>query len=199
MTAEHQHEEPPAESVTINQVVAWNMAWFRKTAGMTQAELGEKLGGWSVAAVSAAERSWDGKPGRTREFDAHTLITLAGALGVPLVALFLPPGDDGERARYLWDDGGSDRDMATLAGRLLPDSGDETPVMSAYRDRLTEVTRQYLQPGWDDTVKGWMSDSTKAAIRAGQAEQLRWDRDALLSAAENLGRIADAIERTGKQ
>lgn len=74
---------------TPNQVVAWNMARYRKAAGLSQAELGKRLGGWSAVSVSAAERSWDGK--RIRKFDADELIAVASALGVPVFALFLPP------------------------------------------------------------------------------------------------------------
>src|SRR5260370_31560685 len=85
--------------VTINQVVAHNVTRFRKAAGLTQEELGERLGGWTKAAVSEAERTWDGK--RIRQFVADTLAALATALGIPLLALFLPPDQDrGERLMF---------------------------------------------------------------------------------------------------
>ena len=56
--------------MTVNQLAAYNMAFYRKVAGLTQEELGAPLG-WSVASVSAAERSWDGK--RIKKFDADEL------------------------------------------------------------------------------------------------------------------------------
>src|ERR1700690_800863 len=91
---------PPAEQVTVDQLVALNIRHWRNAAGLTQADLGGRLG-WSAANVSAAERSAD--PARDpRRFDAQTLTEIALALGVPLAALFLPPGDDGERACYLF-------------------------------------------------------------------------------------------------
>lgn len=78
----------PAGRPMPNQVIAWNMAYFRKSAKMTQEQLGEWLG-WTNVAVSAAERSWDGK--RVRKFDADEITAIAEVLDVPVAALFLPP------------------------------------------------------------------------------------------------------------
>jgi transcriptional regulator with XRE-family HTH domain len=188
-------DSSPDAQVTINQIVAWNMAWLRKAAALTQAQLGERLGGWSVAAVSAAERSWDGR--RVREFDANTLLALAEAFGVPIVALFLPPTGDGVETRYVWHAHEQDadcRDMADLAARLLPDSEEESHVMDAYRARLVAVSARYLEPDWDEDVRAWMSESTTAGIRRGRLRRIQWQREALLSAADDLGKIAEAIE-----
>src|SRR5450755_4005243 len=90
----------PAEHVTIDQIVARNMRHWRRTAGMTQEELGARLG-WSDRNVSAAELSSDEKRDR-RRFDAQTLANLSLALCVPLIAFFLPPDDDGFPARYIF-------------------------------------------------------------------------------------------------
>jgi hypothetical protein len=90
----------PGRHLTINQIVARNLIYFRKAAGLTQDELGEQIG-WSKAIVSAAERSWDGK--RVRQFSADDIVTITGALGIPIVAMFLPPEDDGVDLRYLVD------------------------------------------------------------------------------------------------
>src|SRR5580704_18026639 len=83
----------PERTVTVNQLVAYNMAFYRKAAGLNQEELGVRLGGWSAASVSAAERSWDS--GRVKKFDADEVAGIAAALGVPVIAGFLPPEDDG--------------------------------------------------------------------------------------------------------
>jgi hypothetical protein len=40
--------------------------------------------GWAKVAVSAAERSWDGK--RVRKFDADEIVAIATVLGVPVSA-----------------------------------------------------------------------------------------------------------------
>ena len=50
----------PVRRVTVNSIVALNLAYFRKAAGLTQEELGERIG-WGKSVVSTAERSWDAK------------------------------------------------------------------------------------------------------------------------------------------
>lgn len=130
---------------TVNQVVAWNIARWRKQAGLTQEELGRRLG-WSNASVSAAERSWDGK--RVREFDADTLLALSSALGVPLIALLLPPpGTDGPA-------------MAELFARLLPETPDDSRVMEAYRAALAGAAEQHLDIPEAASLIGYLQDMT---------------------------------------
>lgn len=102
-----EYAEVPGRHITANQVVAYNMARWRRAAGLTQEELAGRLNRglgqqvWTNASVSAAERSWDGR--RVRQFDADTIASLATALGLPMSALFLPPDDDGVKQRYLMD------------------------------------------------------------------------------------------------
>lgn len=101
-----EYRELPAVRVTLNQIVAWNMAYFRKAAGLTQEELGKLLQGWTQrpwgkAGVSAAERAWDGK--RPRQFDADLILGLARAMDVPIAAFYLPPDNDGVTCRYVID------------------------------------------------------------------------------------------------
>jgi transcriptional regulator with XRE-family HTH domain len=129
-------EDLPERHVTVNRLIALNMARFRKAAGMTQEQLGERLG-WSNVAVSAAERSWDGK--RLRQFDADTIIAIAMAIGIPVIALFLPPEDAGVAVRYTLElpgDTGA-REMADLVSHvLLPANRDGSPAMREYARRL---------------------------------------------------------------
>lgn len=78
---------------TPNQLVAYNLARIRKQRGLTQAATVELLSSflgvtWSVASLSAAERSVDGK--RIKEFNADELIALSRAFDVPLAYWFLP-------------------------------------------------------------------------------------------------------------
>ena len=206
MVGEGQIEENPAPAnesvspsrpVTINQVVAYNVARFRKAAGLTQEELGERLGGWTKAAVSAAERSWDGK--RIRQFDADTLTALAMALGVPLLALFLPPEDQGKGALlfHAHERGAPSSSMADLMALVMPDSDDDTPVMHAYRERLVAAAGKYIDPDLGEDVKRWFQDATDAELRAQRLERIRWQREALLAAADDLARFASVIEQTG--
>lgn len=122
----------PTRQVTGSQLVAFNMAQYRKKAEMSQAELGEDLG-WSNAIVSAAERSWDGK--RVRRFDADEVVRIALALDVPVVALFLPPPDAGIAARYVLGDQPGAPDVMDLLPQLASIYGD-SPALGAVRGRL---------------------------------------------------------------
>jgi transcriptional regulator with XRE-family HTH domain len=119
--------------MTINQLVGYNMAQYRRAAGLTQAELGKRLGRWTKVAVSAAERSQDGI--RVRKFDADELVTIARALGVPVIALFLPPEDDGIIWRYVLDGPGFP-DLSTLLPHIMAGPIPDSPPMAAYRKRL---------------------------------------------------------------
>jgi len=129
-----QHSDLPERRVTMNQIAAWNMAYFRRAAELTQEELGERLG-WSKAIVSAAERSWDGK--RVRQFTADDLMGIAMALRVPLAALLLPPDDDRTAVRYVIDiPGGEVQGSDALLSNVLSSYGDDSPAMDAYRKRI---------------------------------------------------------------
>ena len=120
--------------MTVNRLVAYNMAFFRKAAGLGQQEFGAPLG-WSVASVSAAERSWDGK--RVKKFDADELVLIAAVLGVPLAALYLPPEDHGTAVRYVLRLAGTEvKDLDELLPLAFPGFGGNSPAMDAYRKRI---------------------------------------------------------------
>ncbi len=103
MPREQEYDDLPQVVVTMNQVVAHNVTYFRKIRGLTQERLGERLTAitgkpWSKATVSALERGWDGN--RIRQVDADELLALSQAVGFPVPALLLPPTEDGVSARY---------------------------------------------------------------------------------------------------
>jgi transcriptional regulator with XRE-family HTH domain len=81
-------KDPPLEALTANQLAAFNMARLRRAAGMPQEEFGAKMGGWSVASVSAAERSVTGK--RVKKFDLDEAVRIAGIFGVAVEELLKP-------------------------------------------------------------------------------------------------------------
>lgn len=193
-------DEPPGVHKTVNEIVAWNLAYYRKAAGLKQEELGELIGGRSKRNVSADERSWDG--GHTREFNAHEIVGLAAALGVPVGAFFLPPEDDGVTARYLIRPHDRDPDcldMGDLMAMVMPDSTEDSRAMDAYRRRLIAAVRQYMAPEWSDDLERWMADMTDKEIRAEEAEDMRADREALLRIAAKLGRAVDAYDRQAEE
>ena len=127
-------------------LVAYNLAFFRKAAGLTQEEFGEHIGGWSKVAVSAAERSWDGK--RVRQFDADLVADIAAVLGIPISAMYLPPEDDGITHRYLlYSERSVDEPLTMQAffNYVMSDPlPDETPALRAYDERLALAVSNYL-------------------------------------------------------
>jgi transcriptional regulator with XRE-family HTH domain len=192
------YEELAGEHVTIDQIVAANIRHWRRAAKMTQEELGERIG-WSAANVSAAERSADSGRER-RRFDAHTLVSVAVALGVPLVALFLPPADDGAAKRYLFHNREQDADcldMADLMYAVIPDNGDETPVMATYRDRFETAIGTYLDAGFGKQVGRFLRQATDAELRADRAHRLRLRQAEAFKAAQEFGEMADELEQPG--
>jgi transcriptional regulator with XRE-family HTH domain len=183
----------PVRLVTVSQVVAWNVARYRRAAGLTQRELGRLLG-WSNGQVSDAERSWKGE--RVREFDADELARLSLVLGVPLIAFFLPPEGDGDPDGYALagPDGGKRgmRDLMALV--VMPDSDSREPQMYAYRDRLQAAGNRYLSPEWADELAGWMHETEPDDRLAERAAWLRARQAQLRESAAELGDLASAIE-----
>jgi transcriptional regulator with XRE-family HTH domain len=184
-------DDQPGRPLTLNEVTAANILLYRNAAGLTQRELGARLG-WSNVSVSEAERSRDGRI--HREFDAAELAALAWALGIPLIALFLPPpGDDGT-GRY--EAGPVTLDAAEmLAALIMPDSDDDTPAMQAYLDRFNTLAGRWLDPEWAAVAARWTGDADgEPDARATAAARFR-DRAARLRdlAAED-DQIAAAME-----
>lgn len=176
--------------LNVNQVVAWNLGWLRREAGLTQREVGELTGATNIS-ISAAEQSFEGK--RVKKFDAQELAEIALALGVPLSALFVPP-DDGNA--YQFRDGTTrHRDMDVLLRIAMPDNEDETPVMDAYRRRFNATAMACFasDPDWARLVARWLGDSGRR--RAERVRRLRESRNDLMRAAAELGELADAIDR----
>lgn len=182
-------------TVTIDQIVAANMRYWRRVAGMTQEELGDRLG-WSAANVSAVERSAD--EGRERRrLDAHALTQITLALGVPLIALFLPPEDDGagKAYRFAADASGAEHGMRELMELVvMPDSDDAGPVMDLYRRRLADSADRYMDSAWGKEVAQLLRQAEGPEVRASRIARLRGRRADLLRTAEELGDIADTLE-----
>lgn len=188
-------DELPGEVKTVNQIVAWNIAYYRKAAGLTQEELGELIGGRSKRNVSADERSWDG--GHTREFNASELAAYALALDVPLVAFFLPPEGDGTTVRYQFrpHDAADLLGMGDLMAMAMPDSESTGRAMDGYRRRITTAVGQYLGPEWTDEPERWRSVMSAAEIEAERAEDARADYEAVMRVASKLRRVVKGYEK----
>jgi transcriptional regulator with XRE-family HTH domain len=189
---------PPVIPLTADQVVAFNLRYWRREAGLTQEAAGALLG-WSADNLGQYEKSWE--PGRPRRrFDAQALAEIALALGIPLAALFLPPpGEhDGGQYRLRLAAAGRHYDMGDMMALLvMPDNDDDTPVMDAYRARFNEAAARYLNPQWAATAARLLKGSRSPQAAADLAAQMRDDRAGLLRVAERLGELAGAMEAPG--
>lgn len=185
----------PVVEKTANQIVAWNIACYRKAAGLKQEELGELIGR-SKRNISADERSWDG--GHTREFNAQEIIALSAALEVPIGAFYLPPEDDGVTARYLIrlsDDDSRPLDMSGLMTMVVPDSEGDGRAMDAYRRRIDDAFRRYLGPEWTDEPARWRTLISERGLRAERAQDARRDAEALMRLAGKMLQVAKVYEQ----
>lgn len=188
-------QPPQVVTLGMDQLVAINVRYWRKAAGMTQEELGRRLG-WSPANMSAAERSADSSRDR-RRFDAQQLAELCVALGVPLSALFLPPPDDGDGKAYAFTAGGRPYGMGDLMEHVvMPDTTEDSALMGAYRDRFNGAAlRAARGPRWMTLVARWVGGATRRDERAARLRDLAAGFTASASAAAaELEDLAAAIE-----
>lgn len=178
--------------ITANQLVAFNVARWRKAAGLSQAGLGGRLG-WSNRAVSAAERSQD-EGSRPREFDAGTLLALAAALDLPLAALFLPPPGP-----HVLDAPGPGLDgagMGAVFAYLFPDPGTgDDPLTAAYREAFTAAVGEYMDPARGQDLLRYLDEMTTAQRRAELLDRLAWQAEALRSVLGDIDEMRDAISK----
>ena len=197
----------PERALTMSQLVAYNMSVFRKASGLSQQELGERLGGWSATSVSAAERSWESK--RIKVFDADDIVKIADALSVPLIALFLPPEDHGTAVRYvLSSPDRRDKDLKHLLDMILTWPDSDSPSMQEFRRRLMAagLSRpvQLLDPGTRQLLErvdrraGERQDREAAASVEAELERQERERHrqavrALIQAQEELERRIDDL------
>lgn len=180
--------------ITAGQLVALNMARWRKAAGISQAQLGTVLG-WSDKTVSAAERTRDGDGLRSRKFGAADIVAIAIALGVPVAALFLPPAEDGAGVQYTLALGTLDASMAEVFGLLLPDAAEDSPAQVEWDEAFQVAVGRYADPELGADILARMEDITSDERRRIQLERIRWQREALLATASDLGLVAEAMER----
>jgi transcriptional regulator with XRE-family HTH domain len=161
------------QSLTANQVVAYNLSRIRKTLGLSQEEAAKRLEPylpgkrWSKAVYSAAERSYHGN--RIRQFTADDLVGMSLAFGVPIAYFFLPPrpedrkedavlrsGDTAVRWRDLFEVMVGGQYRASLYHRMLELPPDERPVANS--DDHRAVRQVGLSPP-EGPLSRWVSDA----------------------------------------
>jgi hypothetical protein len=193
----------PEREVTVNMIVAYNMTRWRQANGMTQAALGEELGGWTKGAVSAAERSWDGN--RVRKFDADEIATMASVFSVPFLAFFLPPEDDEVTARYFISGNDGPVPIEEYFRYLWSDTDVDpgTPAAVAYQQAVITAIAKYVE-GEEATEDLAASVAGLAAAEQVKAvlERVRSSREAVYgiypvldALLEENAMLQDALER----
>lgn len=186
------YESLPAAALTADQVVAWNIRFWRQHAGITQKKLGELMG-WTEGNMSAIERSAEEHRDK-RRFDAQTIAKLAETLGVPVVAMLLPPDDDGQGRRYVWQDGERARDMRDLMVTVMHYNG-EAELTDIYRDRYRGAVTFYVDEQWGAEVGRWFAPMDDKESRLEAAERFRSRQRRLLAMAADDGSVADWLEQ----
>ena len=146
MTKRRTKEERKAPlfwGLTPNQLVGYNLWCARRDRGWTQAQAAEALEPhlgvrWTVAQVSAAERSVDGT--RVRQFTADDLVAFAQAFEVPITYFFIPPRPEATWSKLKPDTsvGELNRTMAVMIDLILGDANTGAPRMAKH---LSEVMR----------------------------------------------------------
>ena len=186
-------QQLPETELSVNQIVAANLRAFRTAAGLSQRELGDKIGR-SHANISNLERSVE--PGQQRrEFDADLITALALAIGVPVGAFFLPPVDDGITTRYVAvaaDELTADmRTMFDIATAEPAD--DQTPAAQAYIGRLRHGITVYASPVPGGDLGQYFEDLSTEEKRAAALERIRWQLSAIRAVAADLDRLETSL------
>ena len=189
--------EPGTTEVTADQIAAINIRWWRRKAGLTQRELAGLIG-WTAANVSAAERSADPANDK-RRFDAHTLLAFAGALGVPVCALLMPPDDEGLSGRYVLAPGAAGvREMRELASYLISaPSDDDTDAMNAYRVRYWALVQAYTDARRGEELAALTGSLSTEEQRLERVARLEWQRQALVGLVADIDQMTGAITGEG--
>jgi hypothetical protein len=177
------------ESLTANQLVAYNLMRIRKTMGLSQEEAAARLAPyvgklWSKAVYSAAERSYHGN--RVRQFTADDITALALAFSVPVMYFFLPPrpedradGITGVRAgdtEVSWAGlfdvmlGGERRAALLHRGLELP--AGERPAANSHAGVALAHVAANRTSVWDDTSPPYAQDDPRLQV-AGEPTRTR--------------------------
>jgi transcriptional regulator with XRE-family HTH domain len=123
--------------ITPNQLVGYNLWCARQERHWTQAQAAEALEPhlgvrWTVAQVSAAERSVDGT--RIRQFTADDLVAFAQAFDVPITYFFLPPRPEAtwSKVQPRTPNDELNRTMAVMIDLIFGDANNGVPLLTGH-------------------------------------------------------------------
>jgi transcriptional regulator with XRE-family HTH domain len=153
--------------LTPNQLVGHNLWRARQERGWTQAQAAEALEPhlgirWTVAQVSAAERSIDGN--RIRQFTADDLVAFAQAFRLPVTYFFLPtrPAAKWSKVDPKASTDQLNRTAAAMLDIIFGDAADGAPRLTT---RLREVM-EYLDPALMTRAQRQVHDLAKRRLLA---------------------------------
>lgn len=193
----NEDRQPPVFwGLTPNQLVGYNLWQARQERGWTQAQAAAALEPhlgirWTVAQVSAAERSIDGT--RIRQFTADDIVAFAQAFGLPVTYFLLPT-----RPHATWtkvDPEASDtelsRTMAVMIDIIFGDDDSAPRVVS----RLHEVMRD-MDPKLYTAAQRQVFDLAKQRLLAVVAQAIgslgTW-QESLRAMADDLAALASQV------
>jgi len=192
-----ERQAPLFWGITPNQLVGYNLWCARQERHWTQAQAAEALEPylgvrWTVAQVSAAERSVDGT--RIRQFTADDLVAFAQAFSVPITYFFLPP-----RPEATWSKvkPGTSKDelnrtMAVMIDLIFGDANTGAPLLSGH---LHDIMRDLDPSLYSDAQRRIfaLARLRLLAIVGNAIGSMGGWRDSLSKLADELGALEDAV------
>ena len=192
-----ERQAPLFWGITPNQLVGYNLWCARQERRWTQAQAAEALEPylgvrWTVAQVSAAERSVDGT--RIRQFTADDLVAFAQAFEVPITYFFLPP-----RPEATWSKvkPGTSKDelnrtMAVMIDLIFGDANKGVPLLSGH---LHDVMKDLDPALYSDAQRRIfaLARLRLLGVVANAIGSMGGWRESLSKLAEELGGLEDAV------
>lgn len=178
-------EAGPVNSLSPNQVVAYNLLYARTMRGLTQEEAAEQLEPhlgtrWSKASFSAAERSMVGD--RKRKFSADEIVAFARTFDVPVSFFFIPPiASEHGRLPVVHVPGTEYNREALSAGMMLAIAfGTEEGQRRTHERVLRELADTPEDSPWrteaQRAIKGWSHTVAKAIVAESLASISTWQQ-----------------------
>jgi transcriptional regulator with XRE-family HTH domain len=197
--ADQEADPPLFWGLTPNQVVAYNLFQARKERRWTQAQAAEALEPhlgvrWTVAQVSAAERSVDGA--RIRQFTADDIVAFAQAFGLPIGYFFFPPRSHAKWSRIEpgTTTAQASRTMSVMIDLIFGDPLEGAPRMAQRLNDYVGTVDQHLLTEAQTRIFNVAKQRVLAVVRRAVGSLDNWQRS-LRDIADGLGTLkADTVE-----
>ena len=197
--ADEQANPPLFWGLTPNQVVAYNLFQARQERRWTQDRAAEALEPflgvrWTVAQVSAAERSVDGA--RIRQFTADDIVAFAQAFELPIGYFFLPPRTYAKWSKITPETttDQTSRTMSVMIDLIFGDPWDGAPRMAQRLNDYIGSVDKHLLTKAQTRIFDVARHRVLAVVRHAVGSLDDWQRS-LRDIADGLGTLkADTVE-----